>query len=913
MSYSVPAVTIHSLAPDRGFLPAAAALALSFARAAPESADLSRASLLLPNIKLAGPLHEALFASAGGPLLLPRINTLNGMTEPWLAALDAMPDARRQLLLHSLLRGRDWLDEGMLWDVVAELTQLFDTLTEHAVSLPDDEGALLARLESAFDLHNVQALNFEAKLVNALWRAEAQGKPSRAAARLLAAAQWLAQLDGPLIVMLESNNAGPLQALIDAAATRVPVLLLRPDRALAEGALADLLSLAWPLQNDAPPLRERMSDADGIALTPSRERLNLLAAESLESLGEAVADQVLDWLCAGKRNIALVACDRLAARRARALLERDGVLVQDETGWKMVTTRVAAVVDAWLEVLVSDAWHRALIDLLRAPLLFDDIDSVKRAQGVDALDALIREKHIPNGLERLRALAAHLPASAALLDRLIEARAAINPTQSATIAEWLRRLRKSLELLGAMSHLERDQVGMQWLEWLETRQAELAGEEGRFRFNAWRTWFNRQMDSQLFRDERIKSSVIMTHLAATRLRSFEAVIVIGADAEHLAPPSAPGWLTHAGVRRELGLPGLDAERLQLREDLAALLLSCDASVIAWQSLRRDEELMPAAEVAVLQAALELAMGQSAVAHGMPRPIGVSADIAATSPAAPSAPAARIPQRLSASAMQTLVDCPYRYFARYVLRLAELDELAEGMEKQDFGTQLHRILHDFHTAFPVLLNQSDETLIAALDSITEQAFAEAVTRNFQDHAWRLRWHKQLADYIAWQRQREVEGWRWQAGEVTLSLEHELGAGRTLTLQGRIDRIDNGRDADGDTALGLLDYKSRGLASLRTQAKDPDDIQLAFYTLLAGQHVQEAAYVALDGDTLAAVAIDKPEARAGALHDVITESFNALLDGAAMRAQGTASACAYCEMRGVCRKEWVTVDVAEESGR
>jgi ATP-dependent helicase/nuclease subunit B len=904
MSRTLPAITTSSLAPDQRFLPAAAAQILAFARPALDVPDLSRASLLLPNIKLAAPLNEALFACAGGPLLLPRINTLSGMVEPWLAALEAMPDARRQLLLHGLLRGREWLDEGMLWDVVAELTQLFDTLTEHSVRLPDDEAELLGRLEEAFELRNAQALNFEAKLVNALWRAEAQGKPSRATARLLAAAQWIAHLDGPLIVMLESGDAGPLQALIDVAAKGVPVLVLRPDRALAKGALADVLGCAWPLSDDAPALRERMPDLATTAVMHSRERLRLLAADSLENLGEAVADQVLDWLCAGKRNIALVACDRLAARRARALLEREGVLVQDETGWKMVTTRVAAVVDAWLEVLASDGWHRALIDLLRAPLLFSDIEPVKRAQGVDALDRLIRDKHIASGLDHLRTAAAHLPESVALLDRLIAARAAINPAQSTSIAEWLRRLRRSLELLGAMPHFEQDQVGMQWLEWLETRQAELMGEEGRFRFNAWRTWFNRQMDSQLFRDESIKSTVIMTHLAATRLRSFEAAIIIGADAEHLAPPSAPGWLTHAGVRRALSLPSLATERHQQQEDLAGLLLASDASVIAWQRLRRDEALMPTAGVAVLEAALGLGLGTSAVDKPAPRACPASSDVEPSELPAPVVPPGRVPEKLSASGLKTFIDCPYRYFARYVLRLSEADELAEGMEKRDFGEQLHSILHRFHSLHPRLDAESDEVLIASLESITEDAFADAVARNFQDHAWRLRWRSQLAGYLDWQRQREAKGWAWQAGELPVQREHELGAGRTLLLFGRIDRVDSGRDEQGAPAQALLDYKSRSLDQLKKQIKDPDDVQLAFYTLLQGTRVAEAAYVALDGDELGAVPLADTEGRAAALQDCIDDSFNAMHNGAGLPAQGTETACAYCEMNGLCRKGWAT---------
>lgn len=910
MPTELKAMIQHSIAPDRGFLSVAAAHILSFARSAPNLADLSGASLLLPNIKLAGPLNDALFACAGGPVLLPRSNTLNGMVEPWFAALHALPDARRQLLLHALLRGREWLDEGILWDVVAELTQLFDTLTEHTVRLPDDEAGLLARLEEAFELRNAQALNFEAKLVNALWRAEAQGKPSRAAARLLAATQWLAQLDGPLIVMLESADAGALQALIEEAALRVPVMLLRPDRALAEGALAELIGRAWPTQNDALPLRERVQGLDAQMRDEARQRMCLLACDSLENLGEAVADQVLDWLCEGKRDIALVACDRLAARRARALLEREGVLVQDETGWKMVTTRVAAVVDAWLEVLASDAWHRALIDLLRAPLLFADMDALERSQGVDALDRLIRETHIPNGLDRLRAESASQPQAALLLDRLIAARAAINPTQSTSIAEWLRRLRKSLELLGALPHFEQDQVGRQWLEWLDTRQAELAdndnSKEGRFRFNAWRTWFNRQMDSQLFRDESIKSPVIMTHLAATRLRRFDAAIIIGADTDHLSPPSAPGWLTHAGVRRALGLPGLGVARQQLQEDLAALLLSSDASVIAWQSQRREEALMPAAEIGVLQAAMALAAepGTPVVDRAAPRACPPSVEVPPSRMPAPSIPQGRVPGRLSASGLKALIDCPYRYFARYVLRLAELDELTEGMEKKDFGEELHRILHRFHSTHPRLADEDDEVLLASLEAITESAFAQAIARNFQDHAWRLRWRAQLLDYLNWQREREIEGWTWQDGELEASREHELGAGRTLQLFGRIDRVDVGHDREGAPAQALLDYKSRGLKPLRDQVRDSDDVQLAFYTLLQGTHVAEAAYVALDGAELGTAPLDEPEARAASLQDCIDDSFNALHSGAGMPAQGTEHACAYCEMRGLCRKDWAT---------
>ena len=889
---------IQRLAPDAGFLSGAARAILDFARSGPNAADLSVCQVLLPNLKLAAPLAEALGVAAGSTLLLPQMATLSGFAEPWLAELQALPDARRQLILHALLRGKGWFDEALLWDIVAELTALFDALTEASVSLPVDEAELLAELEAAFELRDSASLAFEAKLVNTLWRAEAEGRPSRAMARILGLRRALDRHDAPLVFIAEDSGLGPLQALIDSAAERLPVLLILPDRAEADDALARTLVAAWPLAAEAPALLDRTADLPEAVVRKAADRVCLMACESLEVLAQAVADQVLAWLREGRRDIALIACDRLAARRARALLEREGVLVLDETGWKMATTRVAAVVDAWLEVIASDAYHRDLIDLLRAPLLFGGADAMQRGMACLELESLIRERNLANGLDRIRAEAAQAaPEAAGLLARLAEARGALAPQQKASIPDWLRRLEKSLEILGALSSFAADQAGRQWLDWLHTRMAELAGDEGLFGFSAWRAWFNRQMDTQLFRDESIDSPVVMTHLAATRLRSFEAVIVIGADAEHLAPPNPPAWLAHAGLRRQLGLPELATERVRLREDLAGLLLASGESAIAWQAARRDEALLPAAEVDVLQAALRLALGDSPVKMPAPREVPVSAELAPAGLPRPAVPRERVPQRLSASSLQSLVNCPYQYFARHILRLNELEDLQDGLEKRDFGELLHAILKRFHERFPTLAGQTDAALLAELESLSEDAFAQAVGRNFQDHAWRLRWLSRLPAYIAWQREREQAGWRWAAGEEGEQRAFELDDGALLSLVGRIDR----RDSCGDETA-LLDYKSRSKDALAKQVKNPDDVQLAFYSLLKGTHIGEAAYVALDGDRLEAVPLPDPELRAELLADGINASFTALRAGAGLPAHGSASACAWCEMNGLCRHEW-----------
>ena len=82
-------------------------------------------------------------------------------------------------------------------------------------------------------------------------------------------------------------------------------------------------------------------------------------------------------------------------------------------------------------------------------------------------------------------------------------------------------------------------------------------------------------------------------------------------------------------------------------------------------------------------------------------------------AMPSAPPGRIPKQISVSGYGSLVACPYRFFARHVLRLGEMDEVCEDLEKSDYGELVHRVLERFHVAQPLVSAQSEEEALHAL--------------------------------------------------------------------------------------------------------------------------------------------------------------------------------------------------------
>ena len=153
---------------------------------------------------------------------------------------------------------------------------------------------------------------------------------------------------------------------------------------------------------------------------------------------------MVEALDAGASRIALIAQDRLVVRRIRALLERVGVAVDDETGWTLSTTRAAARLMAWLRAALPGAGRDACIEALRAERA--------PAHAVDALEAAWRRQRPP------------APHAQAVADDRLQRIAARQPTRSRMLAQWLQSLRDTAPRL--VDALAADAAGRQVLDLL---------------------------------------------------------------------------------------------------------------------------------------------------------------------------------------------------------------------------------------------------------------------------------------------------------------------------------------------------------------------------------------------------------------------------------------------------------------
>lgn len=892
------------------FLPEAAAAIVEAHRA--RLPDFSSITLLLPTLHAAPVLARELAAASGVPALLaPRITTLPDWAAPAPGAAPALPDSRRELDLYGALREREWFHDADLWSIVGELRHLADELTRHRVSLPESADDLASKLETAYRAKAGESLRFEARLVHEAWRILSAGEGPLDAVSLyqLRLGELAQSVTGPVVAAGFEALTPAEREFLERCAERVPVLVLEAEA--ADEPLPRLLEAAWPPRvagETRPDLRSRaQAFAADIPQSPIHGRLALCGAGSLEEEARVAETQVRRWLLAGKQHIAVVAQDRLAARRLRALLERAQVLVEDETGWTLSTAAATTVVMRLLDCAAGDFYHQDFLDLLKSPLVFGDLDPDARKRAVYALEQIIRSGNVIGGLLALRSAAQRhdLPAEArAVLDRL-EGAAKRLALRSAPLGLWLDRLRESLEVLGAAQTLAADAAGRQLLDLLARLRREVGIDGPKMKLPEWRRWLDRRLEDETFRDREVTSPVVFTHLAAARLRSFNGAVLLGCDAAHFPGRGDAGLFFNQAVRRELGLPGREDELEQVRRDLMGLVARSGETLVTWQRQLRGEENLLSPLFELLDAFHRLAYGTTlldsarlaALPHAELRPTQAEVPAAAPAPApAPAAPAL-VPTVVSVSAWGSLVACPYQFFARHLLKLNELDEVREDVDKRDYGEILHGVLKKFHDAHPVFSGADSATLAAELVAESERGFAPYLEANYLAHAWLTRWKALIPAYVVWQREREAKGWRYAEGEAPRTAE--LGP---VTLRGRLDRVDRRETAAG-AEFAVLDYKTQSAQALGARVETPgEDAQLSSYALLQSA-VSETAFLSLDKDKPKPVAPKLDPAELAALErERLIAVFSGVRTGAPLPAQGDDRTCAWCEMQGLCRRSY-----------
>jgi RecB family exonuclease len=277
---------------------------------------------------------------------------------------------------------------------------------------------------------------------------------------------------------------------------------------------------------------------------------------------------------------------------------------------------------------------------------------------------------------------------------------------------------------------------------------------------------------------------------------------------------------------------------------------------------------------------------------------------------PQAPRAR-----SVSALDLYAQCPFKYYSRHVLRLAEERDDEDGLTPLERGRLHHEIFEAIFAAWrdrghgAVTPEKLDEaralaveamemrlTRLSAVDAALERTrlIGSPVAPGLIDVVLRLEAERPVA-VVERRLEHRVDGLYTFRGP---------GGARQVEVRGIADRI----DLLADGTFRVFDYKASAPAST---------LQIAVYAICATQRLRgyrgrdwtlaEAAYVAFRGDRTV-VPLAKPGEVEAALLEAEAEVVRlteAIEGGRFPPRPRSRSLCATCAFAAVCRKDYVDV--------
>ncbi|MEM9985119.1 MAG: PD-(D/E)XK nuclease family protein, partial [Bacteroidota bacterium] len=279
-----------------------------------------------------------------------------------------------------------------------------------------------------------------------------------------------------------------------------------------------------------------------------------------------------------------------------------------------------------------------------------------------------------------------------------------------------------------------------------------------------------------------------------------------------------------------------------------------------------------------------------------------------------------PRALSATALTTYINCPLRFYFRYVAGLKEQEEVEESMQANTFGSVLHQAMEYLYAPFQGKDRVVSETELSQLPKRVKACVKQA----FQDQG--LGWDQQvrgknylLREVIIQQCQRvlqlDASGPPFQIFDLENSEDylHELATEfGSVRLNGAFDRIDwlpeEGLYRILDYKTGHVDLKSRNpFEEAFTQERYKAVFQGYLYGWLFAKKVPEAeAKVGFypirqlgqgvqylnGGKAIHPVELDQFE---GALQNLIQQTFVSNY-----RQTEEESSCRYCPYQDICHR-------------
>lgn len=833
-------------------------------------------------------------------------------------------DLERWFEVYKTLSDRPQLSDMLLdssdaskWSLAKNIIEVCDLLSDATLGVFDEvvESALSDAVKKVYQGASQQIVEFETRIVLAFWENLSSSQDpvvrQRRALGLRLNELKTASSNQPLIYIETAKGTPGFEKAI------AQLWESYSEKAKFHHCMMDLSSVAlWP-----ECLSEDVLSRDDLVQSNRQQYFNEVSsnhrlvykAVGFEDAAWQGAGAIQGFLQEGCQHIALIAQDRLVARRIRALLARfgDGLSVHDETGWKLSTTRAAASVMSWIDIVrqANGPTSIELMDFLKNPYINWSTWGISAEQASDYLSYL--EKRLIEADVRaswsgvLLALQSENEETDAMshVIKLLKKIAHKWQHSQQTCTEWLEFLQRDLKELGMIDALSKDVAGQQLLQALLPMKLL---KEHSLKQSEWLSLLSSILEdaSYIESNPRAKASVTILPLSATRLRRFDAWVMVGCDDGQLPSISDSPMFLSGELKKILNCKTQVMEFEQQAMDLSQLMMSHPRWRMVWQSNgSAGEPRQPSPWLQRLYINHANLLKQSIEI----RPTAYS-PVVVTQPAPP-LPADFIkPASISPSAYRALRECPYRYYVTRLLGLREQNTLDAEVDLSLVGQTLHAALRDFYHGLKTQAIQSDnpyektKLLKQRLYAISNKHFKPLLDVDGRWLAAWIEWETLIPDWINWHMTREEAGWSFHDGEKPVGFDLMTNVG-SIRISGFVDRL----DIHPEHGVEVIDYKYSSKTSINKKKNNiEDDPQLVIYAkavdgddIVNRQPVCGASWVSIK-EANTAIQVEDLSEHMKDLPSQMISDIEALWSGSPVVASAPDSICQYCQARGICRK-------------
>lgn len=688
--------------------------------------------------------------------------------------------------------------------------------------------------------------------------------------------------------------------------------------------------------DNALNIKQRAESFANTCTDPLSSHLSTYKSNSFEQHTKAIDIQIRIWINENKQNIGVVTTDRKLVRRLRAVLEHANIAVNDAAGWALATTSAAVVIEWWLQIAEERYPAKQLLALANSPF-FPIADKELHEQAINFFEKeIVLAYNLHSGIHRYRSTIEKVQAKNNsedvaifeylndLLDKFetsSQLLAKLHNQKTCPLHRFINGLLNSLKPIGLYTSLSNDDAGKQIIDLFEDQIAHFKLVDNNMSWSESRRFMSRIFDQQNYKPPTSKTSVTFCSLEQSRLQNFDALIIASVDKNNFPGTAINYIFFNEQVRTELKIPTWREDHARHLHQFRSLLDSAKNILITVQTERNGEKTTASPWLEAIETFYRMAYSKELADTNLKYLVEQeTTSVKQTSeiplPAQSTQPSPVLipelkPSSISISQYQSLVNCPYQYFALSCLKLSQTNELKEDMEKADFGSLVHLSIHAFFSNIPSLpgpftnkvtthnRSEADEMLHSISQQVFKQSIEIETGDSFNNELWLHRWINLIPKFIDWEIKRQSTNTP-QQHEVS----KKLNINESYQVHGRLDRVDKSTDG-----YAVIDYKT-GFTPTKKSIIAGEHVQLPMYALLnegnTDEKTSQVEFVAIgDGNTVKSIAMIKDDQLDSLKSEHLQRLqafFHSLNQDTPFTALATDDTCERCDAYGVCRKSF-----------